>query len=525
MSNSSTTYGGESSSNTTFATGNATAATSLAALGSPFIFNGKFASPPSGAKSAQDYDHYVSFTMRANSLAPNYAYDLVNRGDLSDGTHWVYNMYMFGTSSSGLNGRIQVLGYNHVTHSWAELSPLSSPLSPLTNYSIVWQYSNIAGGELFVNNVSQGPATGGGTLDTSLSSAFHVGENMYNGGGRQHSAFYGTISNVYHFERDLAPVANFTGSPLSGTAPLNVTFTDTSTGSPTNWSWSFGDGNTSTNRNSSHTYTAAGTYDVSLTATNAGGSDTETKVEYVTVAAPQTTFYVYAEGVGMYHGTQDDLSMGNQTPGDFYNLINGQCGTVDTDKCWYGRGIYLDDNAGSVHWSTAEQASSYADNADFSVFVGHGWNDGIVFGTQNTALELSRTNMQLGGNQAKWVTFFACDVLNQSTQTNWESVFNGVHIVNGFDTHGLLYEGQGTKYAQMLTGLGGGYDRMKIRDAWRMTLQETINKEYIKGAYMWANPCGNDYLPGFGDYCTSSPTKDQNGNYDIEWENFECITS
>ena len=32
---------------------------------------------------AKNYDHYVSFHMRANSLARNYAYDLINRGDTS----------------------------------------------------------------------------------------------------------------------------------------------------------------------------------------------------------------------------------------------------------------------------------------------------------------------------------------------------------------------------------------------------------------------------------------------------------
>ena len=77
------------------------------------------------------------------------------------------------------------------------------------------------------------------------------------------------------------------GSPTSGTAPLTVTFTDQSTNSPTSWSWTFGDGGTSTARNPSHTYAAAGTYTVALTATNAGGSDTETKIGYITVTAPR----------------------------------------------------------------------------------------------------------------------------------------------------------------------------------------------------------------------------------------------
>lgn len=317
------------------------------------------------------------------------------------------------------------------------------------------------------------------------------------------------------------PVADFTGTPLSGTAPLTVQFTDLSTNTPTFWSWSFGDGGTSPVQNPSHQYTSAGTYTISLTAANAAGSDGETKTGYV-VVTEQTDFYVLAEGVGMYHGTQADLSQGNITPGDFYNyLLNNRCGTVDPEKCWNGRGLFVDDNAGSVHWSTAEQASSYADNADFALFVGHGWNNGIVFGTANSNLELERPNMVYGTNKAKWITLLSCNVLNQSTQTNWESAFNGLHILNGFDTMGLLYPYQGTKYAQMLTGTGGGYDRKPIRTAWREMLQETTQRSEIKGAYMWAYPCGNDYLPGFGEYC-SAPTKNGQGEYDISWMNFEC---
>jgi PKD repeat protein len=80
-------------------------------------------------------------------------------------------------------------------------------------------------------------------------------------------------------------VANFAGSP-DGTAPLTVAFTDNSTGAPTSWTWTFGDGGTSTARNPSHVYTAAGTYSVTLTATNALGSDTITKANYIAVTPP-----------------------------------------------------------------------------------------------------------------------------------------------------------------------------------------------------------------------------------------------
>ena len=87
------------------------------------------------------------------------------------------------------------------------------------------------------------------------------------------------------------PVADFSGFPRSGAVSLTVNFTDASTKSPTSWSWTFGDGGTSTSQNPSHTYTSAGDYDVSLTATNADGSDTETKLDYITVgAAPVAAF-------------------------------------------------------------------------------------------------------------------------------------------------------------------------------------------------------------------------------------------
>ena len=80
-----------------------------------------------------------------------------------------------------------------------------------------------------------------------------------------------------------APVADFSGSPTSGTEPLNVNFTDLSTGSISSWSWTFGDGGSSTAQNPSHTYNSAGTFDVTLTVTGPGGSDGETKNGYITV--------------------------------------------------------------------------------------------------------------------------------------------------------------------------------------------------------------------------------------------------
>lgn len=80
------------------------------------------------------------------------------------------------------------------------------------------------------------------------------------------------------------PVANFTLSTTSGTAPVTVTFTSTSTGTIGAFAWTFGDGTNSTAQNPSHSYASAGTYPVQLTVNGPGGSST--KSSQITVSAP-----------------------------------------------------------------------------------------------------------------------------------------------------------------------------------------------------------------------------------------------
>lgn len=79
--------------------------------------------------------------------------------------------------------------------------------------------------------------------------------------------------------------AAFSADPLTGTAPLEVHFTDGSTGSPTGWSWDFdNDGQVdSTEQNPTYTYSSAGTYSVSLTVSDGLSTDTETNQDYITV--------------------------------------------------------------------------------------------------------------------------------------------------------------------------------------------------------------------------------------------------
>ena len=84
------------------------------------------------------------------------------------------------------------------------------------------------------------------------------------------------------------PVANFSASTTTPIVGQTLTFTDLSTNAPTSWAWSFSPstityvgGTSSTSQHPQVLFVAAGYYTVTLTATNSGGSDGETKTNYI----------------------------------------------------------------------------------------------------------------------------------------------------------------------------------------------------------------------------------------------------
>jgi agmatine deiminase len=81
------------------------------------------------------------------------------------------------------------------------------------------------------------------------------------------------------------PVAEFTADNTSIIEGQSIQFTDQSINEPTQWSWSFPGGTPSgsTVQHPIVTYNTQGTYNITLTASNTAGSDTETKVDYITV--------------------------------------------------------------------------------------------------------------------------------------------------------------------------------------------------------------------------------------------------
>ncbi|WP_187287584.1 PGF-pre-PGF domain-containing protein [Methanolacinia petrolearia] len=145
--------------------------------------------------------------------------------------------------------------------------------------------------------------------------------------------------------------ASFDCMPLSGTAPLTVTFTDTSTGSPASWNWSFGDGlwfNTTdpASKNPHHEYSIAGNYTVSLNVSNASDSNTYTLADYIVVGTSGTSPPASSTGTATATITASPTATLTITPGSSSGSLHSSSRTRGESNTDTGTGFAENLNAG-----------------------------------------------------------------------------------------------------------------------------------------------------------------------------------
>ena len=127
-----------------------------------------------------------------------------------------------------------------------------------------------------------------GQLYGGYASCFYSEEPDYYG------RFDVTFPLVQQWLAPTPPSAAFSGTPVSGHAPLEVQFTDESvagTAAIEYWDWDFGDGHVSDERSPAHTYSFPGVRTVTLTVTSSIGSDTRTRTDYISVSIPPTAAF------------------------------------------------------------------------------------------------------------------------------------------------------------------------------------------------------------------------------------------
>lgn len=177
----------------------------------------------------------------------------------------------------------------------------------------------------------------------------------------------------------VAPVAEFSGTPLSIQVGQSVTFTDLSTGTPLTWAWDF-DGNSTTDstvQSPTRLYSTPGVFAVSLSITNAFSSDVETKTAYVTVTAPPTG----TVDIDVDTNRDGTVSTGadDETNEDVWNATQGAVYYYNLDD---------DDNNSTVdHADTASSGSDLNDLARVMVRQMSGAAGGTVTVLVSTAAQ------------------------------------------------------------------------------------------------------------------------------------------
>jgi PKD repeat protein len=233
------------------------------------------------------------------------------------------------------------------------------------------------------------------------------------------------------------PVANFTQQCTN----LVCTFDDTSTddGGITTWSWNFGDPNSGANNlanveNPSHDFSAAGTYQVSLTVTDADGGS-NTKVNDVTVTAgtpanvpPTASFTVPTCSAGTpcaFHSTSTDAD-GTITLTHWEFSDGGTADGVDVTHMYTAAGTFnvtltVTDDDGALSAPVTQPITISPPAAQDCTLEGTRFLNCFLDITQRASLTVTLTdeNCELGGNEfhiraplsARQVIFFnGCNV-------------------------------------------------------------------------------------------------------------------
>jgi gliding motility-associated-like protein len=144
--------------------------------------------------------------------------------------------------------------------------------------------------------------------------------------------FFSVSAKIYS-----QPVASFSASPLAGCSPLVVSFTDQSSGNPTSWLWDLGNGATSTQQNPATTYINSGFYTVVLTVSNASGSNTISKTQYIKVDDKPAVNFGASINAGCFplRVNFTDFSTGGSAPVVAWEWDFGDGGTSTAQNPFY----------------------------------------------------------------------------------------------------------------------------------------------------------------------------------------------
>lgn len=239
-------------------------------------------------------DPVVAFTDLSTNIPTSWDWDFGDGGTstLENPTHTyavngTFNVCLTATNIVGSNTHCEdVVIDSYIYTPVADFSHSGDPFVSFTDLSSnipdSWSWDFDDGGTSTLQNPTHNYVADG-VYNVCLTASNAAGSNTY--------CENVTISTYP------SPIASFifSGDP-------NVTFADLTTNDPYAWDWDFDDGGTSTEQNPVHFFAANGTYNVCLTATAAGGSDSYCADVVITTlgSAPVTDFTWTLTGLTLF---------------------------------------------------------------------------------------------------------------------------------------------------------------------------------------------------------------------------------
>jgi vibriolysin len=297
------------------------------------------------------------------------------------------------------------------------------------------------------------------------------------------------------------PVANFSGNPTTVLVGNSVAFTDLSTNTPTSWSWSFPGGtpSTSTAKNPTVTYSTLGSYNVTLTATNSYGSDSETKTAYITVA--DTIPDDIADGLDYTGSTFTKTGNANwaKVTDVYYNGgDSAKSGTIThSQSCSIETSVTVTAaKTVKFYWQVSSEA-----NYDYLRFYIDGVQMNQISGTTTWA-QVSNS-LSIGTHTLKW-TYLKDSSVSSGSDCGWVDKLEIVTpttdpLAEALDYPGLTFtlSGTGSWYSQTTTTYYGGDAAQSpvITHSQSSSMQTTISgKTTVKFYWRVSSESGYDYL-------------------------------
>lgn len=282
--------------------------------------------------------------------------------------------------------------------------------------------------------------------------------HVYAGGGTYNVTL--TVSNSCGTEVTSAvitviasPLAGFSANIVEGCAPLTVQYINQSTGQINTYSWVFEGGSPATSSQPSPvvTYNNPGTFDVTLTVSNAVGSDVQFNPDFITVH--------------------------NETVSDFDFVVNGNQVTFinlssdDTGSTWsFGDGLFGDDE-NPVH--------TYSSEGTYNVMlISHGFcgNDTSFASISLQSLPQADFSYQQSGDCVPVTVQFSNESTENATGFRW-TFPGGIPGTSLQENPLVTYNAPGTYDVQLVVMAPAGNDTLLMEDA--ITVGATPDGEFL----------------------------------------------